>query len=52
MNVKMDFRIIKRNHAAESKISSSQKTDSRAVGTHESHPTAWELKTLQSKEAD
>ena len=43
MDVKMNFRIITKNHAADSKIGSSQKIDFRADGTHESHPIAWEL---------
>ena len=43
MGVKMNFRIIKKNHAADSKIRSSQKIDFRADEIHESHPTAWEL---------
>ena len=43
MDVKMNFRIITKNLAADSKIGSSQKIGFRADGTHESHPTAWEL---------
>ena len=39
----MNFRIIKKNHAADSKIRFPRKIDFRADGTHESHPTAWEL---------
>ena len=44
MDVKMKIRIITKNHTADSKISSPQKIDFRAVGTQESHPAAWELK--------
>ena len=39
----MNFRIITKNHAADSKIGFSQKIDFRADGTHEPNPTAWEL---------
>ena len=39
----MNFRIIPKNHAAESKIGSPLKIDFRADRTHESQPTAWEL---------
>ena len=49
MGVKMNFRIIKKNHAADSKIRSPQKIDFRADGTHESHPTAWELKKMENR---
>ena len=45
MGVKMNFRIITKNHAADSKIGSPHKIDYRADDTHESHPTAWELKS-------
>ena len=44
MDVKMNFRIITKNHAVDSKIISPQKIDFRADGTHEFHPTAWELR--------
>ena len=44
MGVKMNSRIITKNHAADSKIRFSQKFDFRADGTHESQPTAWELR--------
>ena len=44
MSVKMNFRMITKNHAADSKIRSPEKIDFRADGTHESHPTAWELR--------
>ena len=44
MDVKMYFRIITKNRAAYSKIGSAKKIDFRAIETHESHPTAWELK--------
>ena len=40
----MNFRMITKHHAADSKIRYFQKIDFRAVETHESHPTAWELK--------
>ena len=40
---KMNFRIIKKNRAADSKIRFAQKIDLRVEGTHKSHPTAWEL---------
>ena len=43
MGVKMNFRIITENHATDFKIGSPLEIDFRAVGTHESHPTAWEL---------
>ena len=43
MGVKMNLRIVTKNHAADSKIGSPQKIDFRADGTHESHPTAWKL---------
>ena len=43
MGVKMNFRIITKNHAADSKIRYPQKIDFRVDGTHESYPTAWEL---------
>ena len=44
MGVKMNFRIITNNHAAGSKIGSPQKVDFRADGTHESKPTAKNLR--------
>ena len=43
MSVTMNFRIITKNYATDSKIRSTQKIGFRADGTHESHPTAWEL---------
>ena len=43
MGVKMKFRIIMNNLAADSKIKSPPKIDFRAEGTQEFHPTAWEL---------
>ena len=43
MDVKMNFRVITKNHAADSKIESSHKINFRAVGTQESYPTTWEL---------
>ena len=39
----MNFRIVTKNHAADSKIVSPKKIDFRADLTYESHPTAWEL---------
>ena len=42
----MNFRIITKNRAADSKIGSPEKIDFRAVATHESHPTAWELRII------
>ena len=50
MNVKMNFRIITKNHAADSKIGSSLEIDLRADWTHESNLTAWEL-TLRAFKA-
>ena len=41
MGLKMNFRIKTKNHAVVSKI-----IDFRAVGTYESHPTAWELRNF------
>ena len=40
MSVKQNFRIITKNHEADSRIGSSQKIDFKADGTHESYPTA------------
>ena len=40
MGVKINIRIITKNHAADSKI------DFRADGTHDSYPTAGELKNV------
>ena len=42
--VAMNVKIITKNLAADSKIGS-PKMDFRAVGTHESHPTAWEFRS-------
>ena len=39
----MNFRMITKNHAANSKIGSPKKIDFRTDGTQESQPTAWEL---------
>ena len=44
MGVKMNFRKPTKNHANDSQIGSPQKIDFRAVRTHESHPTACELR--------
>ena len=46
MDVKNKFRIITKNHEGDSKIRFTQKIDFRDVGTHMSHPTAWELKKV------
>ena len=46
MNVKMNLRIITKNHADDSKIGSSLKIDFKAEWTHESMPTAWVLRTV------
>ena len=43
MDVKMNLRIITKNHADDSKIGSSLKIDFKAKWTHESMPTAWVL---------
>ena len=40
MDVKMNLRIITKNHAADSNIGSSLKVDFRTDWTHESIPTA------------
>ena len=39
----MNWRIITKNHAADSKIGSPLKIDFRADWTHEYIPTAWDL---------
>ena len=49
MNVKMNLRIITKNHAADSKIGFLLKIVFRADWTHESNPTAWELNTSERK---
>ena len=46
MGVKMNFRIITKNHAADSNIGSPHKIDFRVDGTHESIPRAWELNII------
>ena len=43
MDVKMNLRIITKNHADDSKIGFPLKIDFKAEWTHESMPTAWEL---------
>ena len=43
IDVKMNLRIITNNHAADSKIGPHHKIDFKAVGTHESQPTACAL---------
>ena len=48
IDVKMNLRIITKNHAADSKIGLPLKIDFRADWTHESTPTAWELKLNQT----
>ena len=45
MDVKMNLRLIKKNHVADSKIGSPLKIDFGADWTHESIPTAWELRS-------
>ena len=45
MDVKMSLRLKTKNQAAVSKIESPLKIDFRADWTHESNPTAWELKS-------
>ena len=45
MGIKMNFSIITKNNAADKKLGP-PKIDFRADGTHEFHPTAWELKSL------
>ena len=47
MDVKMNLRIITKNHADDSKIGSSLKIDFKAEWTHESMPTAWVLISRQ-----
>ena len=47
MDVKMNLRMITKNHAADSKIGSPLKIDFRANWTHESNPTALELRSLK-----
>ena len=42
----MNFRILTKNHAADSEIGSSRKINFRAHGTHKSHQTAWELNNI------
>ena len=42
----MNLRVITKNHAADSKIGFPLKIDFRADWTHESNPTAWELKKI------
>ena len=44
MGIKKNFRIITKNHAADSEKGFPQKIDFRDDGTHKSHPRAWELK--------
>ena len=44
----MNLRIITKNHATDSKIGSPLKIDFKAEWTHESMPTAWELKLSNS----
>ena len=44
MDVRMNFRIIMKNHAADSKIGFPLQIDFRADWTHESIPIAWELR--------
>ena len=46
MDVKMNLRIITKNHADDSKIGSLLNIDFKAEWTHESMPTAWVLTYL------
>ena len=46
MDVKMNLKIITKNHAADSKIGFPLKIDFRADWTHESIPRAWELTSI------
>ena len=48
MDVKMNLRIITKNHADDSKIGSPLKIDFKAEWTHESMPTAWVLRNAQN----
>ena len=48
MGVKMNFRIITKNHEDDSKIGFSPKIDFRADGSQESHPTTWVLTRLKT----
>ena len=48
IGVKMKFRIKTKSHGADSKKRSPKKIDFSADGTHESNPTAWELKPRYS----
>ena len=52
MHVKMNLRIITKNHADDSKIGSSLKIDFKAEWTHESMPTAWVLSEIKIKDYD
>ena len=45
----MNFRIIMKNHAADSKIRSRLKIGFRADGTQGSNPTAWEFFVFSKK---
>ena len=49
MDVKMNLRMITKNHAAVSKIGFPLRIDFRADWTHEFIPTAWELLFLIKK---
>ena len=49
MDVKMNLRIITKNHADDSKIGFPLKIDFKAEWTHESMPTAWELIAFRHK---
>ena len=46
MDVKMNLRIITKNHADDSKIGFPLKIDFKAEWTHESMPTAWEISII------
>ena len=49
MGVKMNFRRLSKDHAADSKIGFYQKIDLKAIWTHEFHPTVSELKNKGPK---
>ena len=46
MDVKMNLRMITKNHGDDSKIGFPLKIDLKVEWTHESMPTAWVLKTI------
>ena len=52
MGIKINFRIITKNHAADFKIRFPKKIVFRDFATHESHPTAWELNKRHIKQCE